>query len=160
MELSPAAKSWTFLAASAVAASVTGTLTETALATVTLPAGAMGANGALRITSIWSTPGGSGNSKSLRVRLGGMSGAQVMAVAVTTSLSVSEAGRIVQNRNSASSQVTRNSGNPGNGGSSSAVTTGAINTAVAQDIVFTGQLANIGETITLESYLVEVYYAG
>lgn len=160
MELSPADKSWTILAASAVASSITGTLTETILATVTIPAGAMGPNGAIRINSVWSTPGGSGNSKSLRARLGGIGGAQVMAVAVTTSLSVSEAGRLVQNRNSASSQVTRNSGNPGNGGSSSAVTTATANTAAAVDLVFTGQLANTGETITLESYMVESFYAG
>lgn len=150
---------WYVLASSAIAASVTGTLTETTLATVTLPAGAMGANGAIRVTSVWATPGGSANAKTVRTRLGGISGAQVMAIGVTTSLSVSESTRLIQNRNSASSQVTRNSGSPGSGGSSAAPTTSAINTAVAADLVFTGQLANTGETITLESYMVEVYFA-
>lgn len=160
MELSPGAKAFTVLAASAAAASITGTLTETALATVTIPAGAMGANGAIRVTSVWATPGGSANSKTVRTRFGGAAGTQVMAIGVTTSLSISEAGRIVQNRNSVSSQVCRNSGSPGSGGSSAAPTTAAVNTAAAVDLVFSGQLANIGETITLESYLVEIYYAG
>src|SRR5213079_2421852 len=42
------------LAQSAVAASVTGTLTETVLATIAIPAGAMGVNGAIRVTALWS----------------------------------------------------------------------------------------------------------
>jgi hypothetical protein len=33
-----------------------------------------------------------------------------------------------------------------------------VNTSVDQDLVFSGQLANGGDTIALESYIVELLY--
>jgi hypothetical protein len=67
--------------------------------------------------------------------------------------------RIIQNRNSQAWQV---SGAAGiaiaiatNTGSSA---TGAVDTSVAQDVVISGKQGNAGETVTLESYLVELAY--
>jgi hypothetical protein len=147
---------WRVLAASAVAASHTGNTTETALATIALPAGAMGPNGVLRITSVFSYAS-SVNAKTFRFRLGGASGTEFLNLAQTTS-SGFMTQRLIQNRNSQASQVgsplvIANTWGPG-------VTppTGVRDTASAQDIVISGQLANAGETVTLESYLVEVAY--
>lgn len=148
---------WRVLAASAVAVSHTGDTTETALATVAIPAGAMGPNGVLRITAVFSYSN-SANAKTLRFRLGGASGTEFMAYSNTTSAS-QMTQRIIQNRNSPLSQISGavqvpnavapNIGTPA---------TGAIDTSTAQDFVISGQLANTGETITLESYLVELAY--
>lgn len=139
----------TLLAASAVAASITGTLTETALATIAVPPGAMGLNGGLQVWTTW-TVTNSANNKTLRVRLGGIAGAQYMANVLTTSTSFNDIRRI-RNRNSASSQV----GGPASGtfgAAGAAVVTSSLDTAAAQDISITAQLASAGETITLESY--------
>lgn len=143
------------LASSAVAVTHTGNTSETVLATVTIPAGIMGLNGALRINSLWSTPGGSGNSKTCRIRLGGISGGTVFAIANTTNLSIFDPSRIVHNRNSASSQSMRATNSSG-GATSAAAATLSVDTSVALDLVFTANLANSGESITLEEYMVEL----
>lgn len=141
----------TLLAASAAGASVTGTASETALATVTIPGGAMGLNGGVFVMSSW-TVTNSANNKTLRVRFGGASGTAHMQQAVTAVASVSDARRI-RNRNATNSQVSSFSiSASGFGTSSGALATSSVDTTQAVDIVFTGGLANTGETITLESY--------
>lgn len=144
------------LASSAVAVSHTGNTSETVLATVTIPAGLMGLNGALRLFSLWSTPGGSGNNKTPRARFGnGLSGTTFFGVNVTTTLSYSDGPRILQNRNSAASQVVRTT-NSGTGTSTAAVAALTIDTTASQVVVLTGQLANGSDTITLEQYSLEL----
>jgi hypothetical protein len=144
------------IAQSGAAVSHTGDTNETALATIPIPAGAMGANGALRITTIWSVTN-SGNNKTPRIRLGGLAGTAFMALNITANATLSDQ-RVIRNRNNEASQVCVNTGSPsgGFGLSTAAVTTGAVNTASAQDLVISGQLANSGETITLEAYTIEV----
>lgn len=145
------------LARSAVPASVTGTLTETTLATVTIPGGTIGANGRLRITTLW-TFTGSTNAKVLRVRLGGINGTSFLGHSQATAANVVARAQIeIANRNSESSQVGYTGGNVTTwGASTAAVTTGTRNTAADQDLLFTGTLTNTGETITLEYYIVEL----
>jgi hypothetical protein len=148
---------WRVLARSAVAAAHTGNTTETTLATIAIPAGAMGPNGALRVTTVFSFTN-SANAKTPRVRLGGASGTAFMAPSLTTGDS-SMLQRLIMNRNSASSQVGPSSTiNNSFGGQGGAVVTATVNTASAQDLMITGQLANSGETITLESYIVELLH--
>lgn len=143
------------LAASAAAgASVTGTTNETALATVTVPAGLMTAHGALRVRTLWSYTN-SANNKVPRMRLGGISGTVFMGPTFTTTASA-QIDSDVRNRGAANSQVSWNFSSLGTGSSTGAVTTGSVDTATAQDLVFTGQLASSGETLTLESYRVEL----
>ena len=144
--------SWRVLAASGAAASHTGNTTETTLATIEIPAGAMGANGILRVTTLWTTTN-SANNKTQRVKLDGTA---FLAFVATTQLSHRHV-TIIQNRNSASSQVgaTAAVANAFDA-SASAVTTGAIDTTLAKNLTITGQLANAGESITLESYIVEL----
>jgi len=144
-------KSAGVLAQSAVPASVTGTLSETTLATIAIPAGAMGVNGALRISTLWSYTN-SANNKTLKIVLGGV---QVQGITVTTSSAMNHIA-VTRNRGAANSQITQfNSGAPFNVASQSNITT-AVDTSQAQNLTITGTLANTGETITLEGYTVEL----
>lgn len=139
------------LAKSGVGVSHTGNTNETTLATITIPAGAMGPNGQVEVEVVFSFPN-SANTKTMRVKLGG-----TLASSTATTANASFQGKSrIANRNSASSQVA-----PGAlvmSTTTSAVNTLTINTASAADITITGQLANSGETITLESYLVRITY--
>ena len=148
---------WRVLAASGVLASHTGNTSETALATIAIPAGAMGPNGILRVTGVLDGTD-SANNKTWRLRLGGLAGTEFANFNLTTS-ATGVLHRIIQNRNSASSQVSfaANSSNAF-GTSTSAPATGALNTANAQDLVISIQLASAGETASLEAYTVELKY--
>ena len=152
-------KSWLkqpfVLSQSAVAAGITGTTAETALATITVPAGILGPNGTMRIYTTWSGTN-SANAKTLRVRYSTISGTAFQQVAVTTYNSISLMCSI-SNRNSVSSQT----GGAGadaifGGGSTSNPATATINTNAATTLVITAQLASAGEQYTLQSYYVEV----
>lgn len=137
------------LQASAVAVPLTGGTVETVLATIPIPSGAMGLNGSLRVTLL-STATNNANNKTLRVRLGGLAGTVFFTNILTVAISARSILGIY-NRNSAASQVSDSAGAAG------ALPTGVINTAVAQDLVITGQLANGADTTTLEAYIVEAF---
>lgn len=147
---------WYMLGSNAVQASHTGSLSETVLKTLTIPAGSMGPNGVIRVTYIASHTN-SANNKIIRVRLGGLSGTIYMSDTVTTTSST-RASRMIHNRNSQASQISFPSGVGGFGPTGSALITGTVNTAVAQDLVITALLADVGETIAIEAYTVEVLY--
>ncbi len=143
------------LAGSSVPATLTGTVAETTLATIAIPAGAMGANGILRITSIWSNTS-NGNTKTLRG--GRWSGSTIM---LTTNVTTNQSHRMqltMFNRNSESSQVAQGSGGILYGPSGTAVATSAIDTASAQSMTLTAQLANAGDTVVLESYHADILH--
>lgn len=148
---------WRVLAKSAVAVTHTGNTTETALATITIPAGALGPNGAIRVTAL-TTNNNNANIKTTRFRWDTISGTDFLGYATTTNIT-HQPQRTIWNRNSASSQISVPSGitNPF-AAISITPTTAAINTAVATTFVITGQLANAADTVTLESYLVEISY--
>jgi len=148
---------WRPVGQSSVAASVTGTTSETTLATIPIAAGAMGNNGRLRITALWTVPNNA-NNKTARARLG-VSGPQVITATVTTQASLL-VSRDVGNRNSASAQVCYGAGQTGSiGPSTTAVSTFTVNTAAAFDVCLTATLGNSADTMTLESYSVEILYA-
>ena len=143
------------LAASAAASSHTGDTNETTLATITVPAGAMGANGYVVIESLW-TITNSANNKITRAKFGGTT---MMSATFTTEATYNNLVRVA-NRNATNSQVssTTTVGSGGWGQSTSATNTAAIDTTASVSITLTGQLANTGETITLESYVARLYY--
>jgi hypothetical protein len=150
---------WHILGASAVAAAHTGDTSETVLASFTLPGGAMGPNGVIRVTGLW-TYTNSANNKTLRVRLGGLSGTAFQANVVSTT-NVAATQRTIQNRNAQSSQVGFNVSAAASftaAGSGSPPATGAVDTSVDQLVVLTGQLASASETVTLEACLVELVH--
>lgn len=134
----------------------TGTTNETTIATVAVPAEAMGANGILRIVSDW-TFTNSANIKTLSARLGGIGGTAFTAWQQTTN-AFGRMETYVSNRNDAAIQKSQGLNFSGFGGTAQTLVTGAINTANAQDLVLTGTLANSGESITLEGYIVDLLY--
>jgi hypothetical protein len=140
---------WRVLAASAVAASHTGATSETTLATVTIPANAMGPNGRVRITTVWSATN-SANNKTLRHKFGGVN---YFAQNMTTQQGWRHQNEII-NRNATNAQV----GNTSNafGSLSGAPIASAVDTSAAVTVLITGQLANVADTLTLESYCVEI----
>jgi hypothetical protein len=142
---------WRVLAQSSVAVPHTGDTIETTLASVVIPAGAMGPNGRVRITSLWSGTN-SGNNKTSRHKFGGTNyWAQNFTSSASWRLQTE-----LSNRNATNSQVGNASSAFGGGGS--AAPTSAVDTTAAVTILLTGQLANAGEAITLESYCVELLY--
>ena len=140
------------IAQSWVGASVTGTAAETTLATITVPANTMGANGRIEIETLWSYTN-SANNKQLRIKFGSLT-AQNITATNTNSLRVS---CFVANRNNTSAQVAPPNSSTGSGATTNSVQTAAIDTTASVSIAITGQLANTGETITLEGYIVRLY---
>jgi hypothetical protein len=136
---------------SAVPASVTGTLSETTLATIPIPAGAMGLNGVIRVTAVW-TVTNSADSKVLKTVLGG---SVFNNFGVTTTVSVHNYCE-VRNRGAANSQVAYQQNGTGTSSSGNAIT--AVDTSLAQNLTITGTIgANAGSnTIPLEGYTVEI----
>lgn len=140
------------------ASALTGTTSETTLATVTVKGGAMGVQGQIMVHSSW-TYTNSANNKNARLRIGGLAGTVCMNYTVTTTATLVDLRRVA-NRNSASSQtVTASSGGHtgGFGTSANALPAPVQNTANDFDLVLTGQLASSGETITLESWTMTLF---
>lgn len=135
------------LGRSGTAASVTGTLVETTLATIQLPAGSMGLNGQLRISAYF-TITNSANNKTMAIKLGTST---VRSVTRTANANQNFL-QLVANRGVANSQFNYIMADA----VSSVLSNTTEDTAVDKTITFTGTLANTGETITLESYLVEL----
>ena len=142
---------WRVLAQSSVAVPHTGDTIETTLASVVIPAGAMGPNGRVRITSLWSGTN-SANNKTMRHKIGGVN---YFAQNLTTQQSWRHETEI-GNRNAANSQA--GNGNNSWGAAGQATITSAIDTSSAVTVLLTGQLANAAETVSLEGYRVEVLY--
>lgn len=149
-------ETWHVLARSGTAVSHTGNTNETALATISVPANSMGPNGVLRVTIVMSMTNNA-NGKTGRVRLGGLAGTSFAAVALANFQSWRHQTQI-QNRNATNSQIATTDLQVGFGASTAAVITGALDTTSSQDLVISGTLTNSGDTITLESYLVELCY--
>lgn len=139
---------------SAVAVSAPADTTEDTLATITIPANAMGANGRLRVSTFWSHTN-SANNKTLRVRYSGASGTIFSTFTNTTTAAMRAQCEIV-NRNATNSQVGGFNGTGGFGSGAASLLTSSVDTTAATTVVITGQKASSGETLTLESYLVEL----
>lgn len=140
------------IAKSAVAVPLTGVTTETTLATIIVPGGAMGPNGEIRVNTIWSWTS-SANSKTYRVRFGGIT---VGGSAATTTQSLRDQ-RIVMNRNSESSQVAY-AGATAYVATSNAIVTTTFDTTADVTILIQGTLASAAETMRLEAWSAEVVY--
>lgn len=138
--------------ASASGMSVTGTLSETALVTVTVPAGVLGINGSL-IVQVSFAYTNSANTKTMRIRFGGLAGTQYLSAAATTTATLSDQ-RWISNRGAANSQVGGQGGVAFYGTSTNTTVTSSVDTTADTTLLLTGTLANTGETIAVESYRV------
>lgn len=145
------------LALGSVALPLTGTTVETALARVSLTPAQMGPNGVLAITMAWSYIVTATN-KTPRLRFGPAgitppSGVLIFGGAPRTAPRFEQAVILVRNRNNQAIQVS----------SSAMMGTGSgtyftLDTSAACDLIFTGELANAADTMSLEGYEVELFY--
>lgn len=140
------------LAQSAAASSHTGNTNETALATITIGANVLGANGRVELDAMFAGTS-SANNKTARFRYNGIGGTSYGTYAVTT-LNAWRMSGVLANRNATNSQVGRAAGadNAGWSAVAGAAAATAADTTAATSLVISGQLASGGETITLEWY--------
>jgi hypothetical protein len=138
------------LTQSAVAVSHTGDTNEFTFATVTVPGGAMGANGRVEVDAEFTYPN-SANAKTLKVKFGGTTFHQ----AAPTTTATDRILTFIANR-SASTQVGPAPGLSVGTSTGSAVTA-SVDTTADVTLLITGQLVLNTETLTLESYCVKLF---
>lgn len=148
------------LLAQGVGGNHTGDTNETVLATIPVPAGAMGANGLIVVRAKVQKTGTAGTMQTL-MRFGlsgaGLTGAQVWASAASGSTVLMAEWLVsLSNLNNAGSQLGGGGANSGLGTLTTALTA-AIDTTQATDFVISGVLANSGDTITLAFYQAILY---
>lgn len=143
------------LAQSGAALSKTGDLVKTTLASIVVPANAMGHNGSIRLTTVWSMTNNA-NVKNVITQWGGTD----IATLACASMATYREQRQITNRNALNSQVSFVSAFGGWSNSAVAINTQAKDTSQNQTLGIAVQLANAADTITLESYLVELIPQG
>lgn len=133
------------------ATSMTGTTSETTLATISVKAGLLGTNGKVKVTPLF-TMTNNANSKIFRVKYD-----TDVCYTTTISNSIQEAPFVlIRNANNVAIQKTASVLPAGLGNTGSNFSTTTVNTDSTFEIVITGKLANSGDTITLEDVLVEI----
>jgi len=130
---------------------LTGTTSGVTLATITIPAGLMGANGKLKIYPLWSTTNNA-NVKTLRAVFGGSTCTTMTSQSVPNNSGLV----IIRNTNSESAQKTSSGLVAGIGSSFGSIASTTIDTTAATNITITGQLAVGTDTLTLEDLFVEL----
>lgn len=142
------------LAISQVASSVTGTASETVLASVTIPAGLMSENCQLEVFMLWSHTNAA-TARNLRSRFGTdpLAGTIYYNPSISTT-NTTQSFMIIKNNNATNSQY----GFPNSTGAGYATSTGTLitsswNTATTNHVLaFNGALVDTSQTITLEGY--------
>ncbi len=140
----------------ALAASHTGDTAEAVLATVPIPAGAMGEYGRIEVEALFSHSSNA-NAKIPRIKFGGATIGWGFSVGANSASS--KFGNSIQNRGSLASQVSMGSASlgPYSPGSSAAVVTTTVDTSQNVNLTITGQLAVATDSIALESYQVVLF---
>ena len=132
-----------------VVRSVTGSLLQTVLRTVDIPAGLMQANSSIEISSGWEMTS-SANNRYLTILLGGASVLQLT--------SASQSGffdrREVRNRSAKNAQISQTLGVAGYYGNTPRLST--IDTALAQQLTFVADLRVVNEFIRIAGYTVSL----
>jgi hypothetical protein len=144
------------VASSGVQSGVTGTTDETTLATFTLPAGSMGANGWLRLRTQTSQTNNT-NNKTFKVYMGGEEVTNSTA-GYTDSSSTSRVSQ-VWNRGAENSQVSDAKASINDPSETAApLNTFSVDTSADVTILITGRVANASDELNLEAYSLEVCY--
>jgi len=131
--------------------SLTGSTSIVTLATITIPAGLMGANGKLKIYPLWSTTNNA-NDKTLRLNIGG-----VLCSTMSSKSVPNNSGLVIlRNVNSESSQRCSSGLVAGIGASPGSIAVTSIDTTATTTLVISGQLAVGTDSMTLEDLFVEV----
>jgi len=154
----PVSEGWQIAGSGGAQVSLTGSTSETVLKTINIPAGALGPNGQIRVSALTSAGASNANAKTVRWRMGaGIGGTTFQSYSLASTLTA-EVLRRIANQNSQSVQVTSSAGLASFTQAGSPVAPMAIDTSAAFDITITGQLASAGDTMNLDSYLVEYIY--
>jgi len=133
-------------------ASLTGTTSETTLATIPIKGGVLGVNGKLRFY-ILGTVTNSANTKSFKLK---HASTTLWQVGYTTAVGVT-AQILFLNKNSESSQVTSLFNTAILSGSAATVVTpSAIDTSADFSLTLTGQLADSADSISVTAIFVEI----
>lgn len=141
------------LACSGTAVANTGNTSENTVYTLPVPAGMLGANGALHVTPLFDYTNNA-NTKTMKCKF---DGTLVYSVATTTTTSL-QMQYVVRNANAANAQIAQaSSGSTGMGAVASSLLTGSSNTANAVNFTITAQCANAADTITLRGVLAVLY---
>lgn len=131
---------------------LTGTTSATTLATITIPASLIGANGKVKFYPLWSNTNNA-NTKTLRVVLNGGS----TVYTATSQNSVHNSGLLIlRNFNSETTQRMSSGMTAGLGSTTGSIAAVTINTTVPVTVTVTGQLANSADTMTLEGLFLEI----
>ena len=130
---------------------LSGSTSAVTLATITIPAGLMGANGKLKIYPLWGTTNNA-NTKTLRVVLGGSTCTTMVSQSVPNNSGLV----IIRNINNEAAQRCSSGLVAGIGSSTGSIAVIAIDTTAATTITLTGQLGVGTDTLTLEDLFVEV----
>ncbi len=130
---------------------LTGSTSGVTLATITIPAGLMGANGKLKIYPLWATTNNA-NIKTLRAIFSGSTCTTMTSQSVPNNSGLV----IIRNTNSESAQKTSSGLVAGIGSSFGSIASTTIDTSAATTITITGQLAVGTDTLTLEDLFVEL----
>jgi len=133
----------------------TGVTGETSLVSVSIPAGLMTPTSKIVVPSLLVTNTNNANAKTLRVRYSSIGGAQVLSVALTSVAAYH--GRLdISNRNSLTAQVATLYTQTAIYGTTTGVTTTAVNTANASSVVLSGDLTSAADAINIELFEVEI----
>jgi len=130
---------------------LTGSTSVVTLATITIPAGLLGANGKLKIYPLWSTTNNA-NVKTLRATFGGL----ICTTMTSQSVPNNSGLLIIRNINSESVQKCSSGLVAGIGSSGGSISSPTVDTSAATNITITGQLTNSADTMTLEDLFIEV----
>ncbi len=131
---------------------LTGTTSATTLATITIPASLIGANGKVKFYPLWSNTNNA-NTKTLRVIL---NGATIVYTGVVQN-SVHNSGLLIlRNFNSETTQRMSSGMAAGLGSTTGSIAATTIDTTVPVTVSVTGQLANSADTMTLEGLFLEI----
>jgi len=145
----PVIPSGTLTAVTGSNSSFTGSTTETTLINVSLPAGSLGNNGQVVVTSNWACNNSAG-AKTGTVYLGGT------AVGTASSYTTSTGGssmNSIRNRGALNAQISQIIG----GVSTSSSVYTAIDTSVSKAITITGDTATATDHIILEGFTIKMY---
>lgn len=144
---------------SAVAQSIGAVSTETVLATITIPGGAMGPNGYVDVYTSW-TVNNNANQKQVLIRVGGAAGTLYQNSNLANFINNSRLTRILNVNSQSSQKSAAQNGNAGGfGNAGGAISTSTVDTSADWDLVIAGQkVGSSADTITLENYTVIIYY--
>lgn len=146
---------WRCLARSGVAATIDANSTgELPVGQFKLPGGILGANGVLRVTTIW-TVTNNGNTKTARVRLGGMGG-----TAFTFAFSGQVSIVSVFNIHARGAQNSQLCSSGLEGSAASANQSATVDFTQDQQIIITGQKNTGSDTMTLEGWSADILSDG